>query len=120
MSMTRIGASPERPYSLAIAAEGKFIFVSGQIPMRDGRMVSGPIGEQTAAVLQNISDILTSAGAALSDVVRCGVFLADLDDLAEFNVAYVAAFGSTLPARSTVGVALPGYGVEIDCIAVIP
>jgi len=96
------------------------VFVSGQTPSRDGHVVHGTIGEETAIVFENIAAILSSAGATLDNVVRCGVFLADLSQLAEFNEAYTAALGPDLPARTAVGATLPGYQVEIDCIAVVP
>lgn len=119
MEYIRRGASPTAPYVSAVGAEGKFFFVSGQIPTRHGEIVAGTITEQTELVMANISGILEAAGADLSNVVRCGVFLADLADLPEFNEAYVRAFGTQIPARTAVGANLPGYGVEIDCIAAV-
>ena len=104
----------------AVVADGRFVFVSGQSPTRDGTLVDGTIREQTEVVLENLAMILHSAGARLDDVVRCGVFLADLDSLPQFDEAYTGAFGAHLPARTTVGVALPGYGVQVDCIAMVP
>lgn len=119
MNITRLESTGGRPYASATVAEGRFVFVSGQIPLRDGELFRGTMGEQTDVVLENIQAILKSAGLTLADVVRCGVFLSDLSELPEFNAAYTAAFGAALPARSTVGVTLPGYKVEIDCIAVV-
>jgi len=120
MTVTPIGSQPGRPYVPAVIAEGRFVFVSGQIPMRDGALVTGGIADQTRAALDNVVSVLNLAGATLADVIRCGVFLADLDRLSEFNAAYTAAFGPRLPVRTLVGATLPGYGVEIDCIAVLP
>ena len=113
-------ASAGRPYVPGIVARGDLLFVSGQVPFRDGRLVEGSIEAQVEAVLENIESILQHAGASLSDVVRCGVFLADLDDLPRVNTVYERAFAGRLPTRTTVGASLPGYGIEIDCIAVIP
>lgn len=105
----------------AVVADGRFVFVSGQGPTRDGSIVGGTIREQTEVVLENLAMILQSAGARLDDVVRCGVFLADLDSLPQFDEAYAGAFGAHLPARTTVGVALPpGHAVQVDCIAMVP
>ena len=112
-------ASAGRPYVPAIIARGDLVFVSGQIPFRDGRLVEGPIETQVKAVLANIDAILQHAGATLADVVRCGVFVANLADLPRVNKIYEHAFAGGLPTRTTVGANLPGYGVEIDCIAVI-
>jgi 2-iminobutanoate/2-iminopropanoate deaminase len=113
-------ASAGLPYVPGIIARGDLIFVSGQIPIRDGRIVDESIEAQMEVVLENIESILGHAGSSLSDVVRCGVYVADLSDLPRVNAAYARAFGEQLPTRTTVGVQLPGYGVEIDCIAVIP
>ena len=99
---------------------GDLVFVSGQIPVKDGAIVEGPIENQVAVVLANIEAVLARVGASLEDVVRCGVFLANLDDLAAVNAVYQRAFARGLPSRTTVGATLPGYGVEIDCIAVVP
>lgn len=120
MDVVRHEAVPGRPYAAAVVAEGRFVFVSGQIPVRDGRLIAGTMREQTRAVMDNIVAILDSAGATLGDVVRCGVFLGDLTAISEFNEEYASRFGSRLPARTTIGADLPGYLVEIDCIALLP
>lgn len=120
MGFFRMENTGDRPYASAVIANGRFVFVSGQTPSRDGQFVGGDIGAQTEAVLANIASILESAGATLDDIVRCGVFLADLADLPALNAAYVRAFGSRLPARTTIGADLPGFAVEIDCIALLP
>lgn len=99
-------------------AMGSFVFVSGQIPTRDGQLVSGGMLEQATAVLDNLTEVLRAAGVGLSDVVRCGVHVADLEALPAFNSVYSRVFAEHLPARTTVGVQLPGYLVEVDCIAV--
>lgn len=119
MQYIRRGASPATPFVSGVVAEGRLVFVSGQTPSRDGQIVAGTIEQQTELVMANIAAVLDAAGATLSDVVRCGVFLADLTDLPEFNKAYLRAFGTRVPARTAVGANLPGYRVEIDCIAAI-
>jgi 2-iminobutanoate/2-iminopropanoate deaminase len=61
-------------------------------------------------------------GATLADVAKTLCFLTDMDTFATFNEAYVAGFGESRPARSTIGVAaLPGGGaVEIEAWAFKP
>ena len=120
MKRTVFGTTPGGAYSPGVIAEGHFVYVSGQGPVRDGEVVSGTIEEETALVLENLGAVLNEAGASLADVVRCGVFLADLEDFAAMNEVYGRAFGDPLPARTTVGASLPGIKVEIDCIAVLP
>jgi 2-iminobutanoate/2-iminopropanoate deaminase len=113
------GTTPGGAYSPGIVAEGRVIYVSGQGPLRDGEVVAGTIEEQTELVLENLAKVLAQAGASLADVVRCGVFLADLDDFAAMNEVYARAFPEPLPARTTVGANLPEIKVEIDCVAVL-
>jgi 2-iminobutanoate/2-iminopropanoate deaminase len=114
------GSEPAGPYSPGVIAEGRFVYVSGQGPTRDGVVTGESVGEQTRTALQNLEAVLAGAGASLADVVRCGVFLADLADFDEMNRVYADTFPPPLPARTTVGVALPGILVEIDCVAVLP
>ncbi len=114
------GSTPAGAYSPGIVAEGRFVYVSGQGPTRDGVVVGETTGEQTKVVLDNLAAVLAEAGATLADVVRCGVFLADIADFAEMNAVYAEVFPQPLPARTTVGASLPGIRVEIDCVAVLP
>jgi 2-iminobutanoate/2-iminopropanoate deaminase len=110
------------PYSQAIKA-GNMVFCSGQIPIdiTTGEFVSDNVAEQTEQVLKNLAEVLAAAGATLNDVVKTGVFLADMNDFAEMNEVYARHFVDNKPARATVAAAgLPrGARVEIDCIAVI-
>ena len=72
--------------------------------------------------MDNIITVLDAAGATLEDLVKCTVFLADIDDYAAMNAVYVEYFPSDPPARSAVaggGLAL-GALVEIECIAAVP
>jgi 2-iminobutanoate/2-iminopropanoate deaminase len=114
------GSTPGGAYSPGIVAEGRFVYVSGQGPTRDGVIVGETTGEQTKVVLDNLAAVLAAAGAGLADVVRCGVFLADIADFAEMNAVYAEVFPQPLPARTTVGASLTGMKVEIDCVAVLP
>jgi 2-iminobutanoate/2-iminopropanoate deaminase len=116
-------AAPRGPYSPAVRA-GDFIFVSGQVAVDPAtqELISGDIGQQARQVLNNIKSILEGCGAAMSDIVKCGVFLAEGKDFAAMNVVYADFFGDIKPARSTVvtGFAMPGVRVEIDAIAYQP
>ncbi|NEO87240.1 MAG: RidA family protein [Spirulina sp. SIO3F2] len=121
---TNQAPEPVGPYSQAIAATGQMLFVAGQIPLNAaGELVGGDdIAAQTEQVMKNLGEILKSAGADYSNVVKTGVFLSDLKDFGAMNAVYAQYFDDkTAPARATVEVAkLPkGVRVEIDCIAVI-
>ncbi len=108
------------PYSQAIKANG-FVFTSGQIAIDPAtqQVVTGDIGAQTERVLRNLSEVLEAAGSGLGKVVRCTVFLKNMNDFAPMNQVYGKYFSSAPPARSTVEVArLPkDVLVEIDVIA---
>jgi 2-iminobutanoate/2-iminopropanoate deaminase len=108
------------PYSQAIRANG-FVFTSGQIAIDPStqQVVTGDVAAQTERVLRNLSEILEAAGSGLGKVVRCTVFLKDMNDFAAMNQVYGKYFSSAPPARSTVEVArLPkDVLVEIDVIA---
>jgi 2-iminobutanoate/2-iminopropanoate deaminase len=110
------------PYSQAIRA-ANLLFLSGQIPLdpASGNLVDGDITAQTERVFQNISAVLTAAGASFANVVRTTVFLADMNEFAAMNVVYGKYVVDPPPARSTVQVArLPrDVRVEIDVIAVL-
>lgn len=112
------------PYSLAVAAEGKFLFLSGMVPMDSstGKMSDGPVGEQTRIVLTNMRKVVEAAGAKLIDVVSCRVFLAQLTEknFAEMNAVYKEFFLGDYPARTTVGAQLMNMQVEIECIVRLP
>ena len=116
------GSQPAGAYSPGIVAEGRFVYVSGQGSLRDGQVVGDTIEEQTQIVLANVTAVLESAGAGLADVVQCRVFLADTAHFRAMDGVYAQVFPPPLPARTTVGVALPlpGMLVEIDCVAVLP
>jgi len=109
---------PGGPYSPAIVADG-FVFVAGQGPInpKTNEFELGDIRSETRRTLENIRAILRAAGSSTHEVVRVGVFLADLKDFDAMNEVYKEFFPEDPPARTTVGVQLPKIKVEIDCIA---
>jgi 2-iminobutanoate/2-iminopropanoate deaminase len=108
------------PYSQAVWA-GDFLFCAGQIPLdpTTGNMVAGGITEQTTRVLKNIGGVLKSQGLDFGHVVKCTVFLSDMNNFAAMNEVYAKYFTKDPPARSTVQVArLPKDAlVEIEVVA---
>ncbi|CAB4882710.1 unannotated protein [freshwater metagenome] len=114
-------SKPVGPYTPVVRA-GDWIIVSGQLGLVDGAIVEGGVAAQTAQAVQNLKAQLASVGAEISDIAKTLCFLTDMDTFATFNEAYVAGFGNSRPARSTVGVAaLPmGGNVEIEAWAYKP
>jgi 2-iminobutanoate/2-iminopropanoate deaminase len=115
---TSEGPQPRGPYSQAIVADG-FVFVAGQVPINPStnELELGDAGSETRRTLENIRAILEAAGSSLRDVVRVGVYLADIKDFDAMNAVYRECFPEDPPARTTVGAQLPKIKVEIDCIA---
>jgi len=117
------GPVPKGAYSQAIVAEGPLVFVSGQGPVDPvtGEFRLGSIGEQAKLVFDNLATLLEAAGTSWANVVRVGIFLADLSDFAEMNALYETYLTKPYPARTTVQAGLPaGMLIEVDCIAVVP
>jgi 2-iminobutanoate/2-iminopropanoate deaminase len=107
------------PYSQAIATDS-LLFVSGQLPIdpATGKMVAGPIAEQTRQVLKNAAAVAKEAGTSLDRALKTTIFLTDLGNFQEVNAAYGEHFPAPPPARSTIQVAaLPlGSPIEIEFI----
>ena len=101
---------------------GDFVFVTGQVPMRDGKpMTDGSIEEQTRACLDSLQQILREAGCELEDVVKSMVWLKSRADFPGFNAVYSEYFPSEPPTRSAlVSEFLIDILVEIECVAYKP
>ncbi len=113
--------APIGPYSQAIQANG-FLFVSGQIPIdrSNDTLVTGSIEAETEQVMKNLHAILDEAGLSFNNVVKCSIFVRDMEDFAKVNEVYGKYFDTNAPARETVAVAgLPkNVNIEISCIAI--
>jgi 2-iminobutanoate/2-iminopropanoate deaminase len=113
--------APIGPYSQAILANNT-LYVSGQIPLNpiDGLLVVDTIENATNQVLKNIFALLNEVGMNEDNVVKCSIFLKDLNDFAVVNAIYGSYFKNIPPARETVQVSkLPlDVPIEISCIAV--
>ena len=111
------------PYALAVRA-GDFLFVSGLGPVKpdSGEVVRDDFAAAVRLTLANLQAVLQAAGAGFPDVVKTSVFLADMEQFAEFNAIYAEHFPSEPPARTTVQPArLPlDIPIEIDAIAYVP
>jgi len=111
------------PYSQGIKA-GNTLYVSGQLPInpQTGELYKGgDIKEETKISLQNVKAILEAGGGTLNDVVKCTVYIKNMDQFSLINEMYAEFFSENKPARVCVEVArLPkDANVEIDAIAVI-
>jgi len=109
------------PYTQAVFVNDT-LYCSGQIAIdpKTGHMLSDGIETETEQVLDNLGAVLRSAGMDFRHVVRCTVFLADINDYAQMNEVYAHYFSEAPPSREALQVAaLPrGARIEISCIAV--
>jgi len=109
---------PIGPYSQGIYSE-PWIFLSGQIGMDAQGRLDTSIQQQTVQVLENIKNLLQSAGTDLRSVVKVTIYLKDLSDFGKVNEIYGLYFEEPYPARETVEVSrLPKNAkIEISVIA---
>ena len=109
------------PYSQAILSNNT-LYCSGQIAINSitGDLVIGNITAETNQVMQNILAVLTAADMDFNNVVKCCIFMKDMNDYAAINEVYTKSFGENPPAREAVQVSvLPkNVNVEISVIAV--
>ena len=114
---------PQAIYSPAIAASGTLLFLAGQVPVdpTTGNLKLGSFEQQARLAFDNVTALLEAGGVSWANVVRVGVFLADLGDFAQMNQIYKDYVIEPYPARTTVQAGLPpNVLIEVDCIAVIP
>jgi 2-iminobutanoate/2-iminopropanoate deaminase len=111
-------AVPGAPYS-PVVVSGDLVYTAGQVGFDEsGQLVAGGIEEQTRRTLENLTACLRAGGCGLADVLKVNAYLNDLSDFDGFNRVYQAFFEAPYPARTTVGVALPGgLLVEIEAVA---
>ena len=118
--VTDKGPKPLGPYSQAVV-EGNLIFLAGQgcTNPQTGKLELGDARSETKRTFENIRAILEAAGSSLDDVMKCNVYLRDINDFAAMNEVYATFFRAPFPARTTIQAgALPGgIAVEIECIA---
>jgi 2-iminobutanoate/2-iminopropanoate deaminase len=102
-----------------IVRAGDWLVVSGQIGLKDGRLVGGGFRDEVAQALDNLAGLLEGEGASLADVVKTTVYLRHMGDYGILNEVWLEHFGDDLPARAAVAVSeLPLHAlVEIEAWA---
>jgi len=103
------------PFSKVVEANG-FVFVAGQIGDAPGSNgpVPGGIEAETRAMLDNVGRLLKAVGLDYHDVVKCTVYLVEMDEFAAMNAIYREYFPSEPPTRATVGVSRLAVGARIE------
>ena len=113
--------APVGPYNQAVV-HNYTLYASGQIAIdpKTGKMVTDNIEAETHQVMNNIKAILTEAGLTFNDVLKCTIFVSDMENYGKINAVYAEYFDeATAPARELVEVArLPkDVNIEISVIA---
>ena len=113
--------APVGSYSQAIL-QGNLLFISGQIPLnpKTGELENSNIEEATNRVMLNIKALIESSEMQMNQIVKCSIFLKDLNNFSIVNEIYSSYFKGIYPARETVEVSkLPlDVPIEISCIAI--
>jgi len=112
---------PVAPYSQSVMTKSGILFVSGQIPINPETniIVRDDIKTATRQVMKNIGTILKKNGMDYSNIVKCTIFLTDINDYGVVNKVYASFFEGQYPAREAIEVVnLPlGALIEISAIA---
>ncbi|WEO94369.1 RidA family protein [Streptomyces sp. FXJ1.172] len=120
------GVAPAAQYSHVVAASGRLVAVSGQLPLdEDGKLVgAGDPAAQARQVFENLKRCLAAAGAGFEHVVKLTYFMTDTAHLPAVRAARAAHIpDDRLPASSAVrvaGLVAPEFLMEIEALAVAP
>ncbi|MFC1720062.1 RidA family protein [Pseudomonadota bacterium] len=115
-------AGMDYPFSES-ARVGDLLFLAGQVGEdANGNLVTGGIQAETEQLMLNIAATLNRRGLTMKHVVKCTVFLDDIDEWGAFNEVYKKHFIPPYPARSAMAASgLVGNArVEMECIAGYP
>lgn len=113
--------TPVGSYSQGIL-QNNMLFISGQIPLNpvSTELEIATIQDATNRVMLNIKALIEASGMEMQHIVKCSIFLTDLNDFKVVNEIYSSYFAEIYPARETVQVSkLPlDVPIEISCIAI--
>ena len=107
-------------YSQAIQS-GSLVFLSGQIPLDPETMeiVDGDFEARARRVFANLKAVTEAAGGTLDQIVKCTVYLSDLDNFATVNSVMAEFFEEPYPARVALGVTSLPKGCDVEAEAIL-
>jgi reactive intermediate/imine deaminase len=107
-------------YSQAIQS-GSFVFLSGQIPLDPLTMeiIDGDFEARARRVFANLKAVTEAAGGTLDQIVKCTIYLTDLDNFATVNSVMAEFFEEPYPARAALGVASLPKGADVEAEAIL-
>lgn len=115
-------ALPVAHYNNAIRAQGDFVFVATQpsVDWNTGKFIDGTIHQQTRKALENVAFFLKQSGSSLDQVIKMGIFLADITDFEAMNEVYNEFFSDkeTAPVRFTLQTPFPNEKIKVEFEAI--
>lgn len=107
-------------YSQAIQS-GSLVFLSGQIPLDPETMeiVDGDFEARARRVFANLKAVTEAAGGTLDQIVKCTIYLTDLDNFATVNSVMAEFFEEPYPARVALGVTSLPKGCDVEAEAIL-
>ncbi len=107
-------------YSQAIQS-GSLVFLSGQIPLDPETMeiVDGDFEARARRVFANLKAVTEAAGGTLDQIIKCTIYLTDLDNFATVNSVMAEFFEEPYPARAALGVASLPKGADVEAEAIL-
>ena len=119
---TEKAPKPIGPYNQAVLVNDT-LYMSGQIAIeaQSEKLIIDSIENETEMVMKNIGYILQEAGMKYENIVKCSIFISNMENFQKINEVYSKYFSSNFPARETVEVScLPkNVNVEISCLAIL-
>lgn len=102
----------------------KMIILSGQIPLnKQGELVGTDAKTQTIQIFENIKDILETCSASLNDIVKLGIFISDISQIAGYREARDKFIDLSNPPTSTLvevkGLFRNDLIIEIEATAIV-
>ncbi len=118
MNKNEIKVPPANGHYSQSVSHGDLVFISGQLPIKDG-IVPSTLAEEVRSVLRKIEAILIANGCVRSDVLQSRVYIVGIEKWSEVNEIYADFFGNHKPARAIVPVSELHFGcsIEIEAIA---
>nr|WP_198683400.1 RidA family protein [Peristeroidobacter agariperforans] len=114
-------------YSNGMAAEGRQVFVAGQVGWDERQQFPETLGDQVRQTLQNIVAVLNEADARPEHIVRLTWYVTSRDEycaeLPQIGAAYREIIGRHFPTMAVVQVVAlmeAEAKVEIEATAVVP
>jgi 2-iminobutanoate/2-iminopropanoate deaminase len=119
---TNQAPAPIGPYNQAVLSNNT-LYISGQIALHPetGVLITNNISDETHQVMKNLQAVLNAANMDFKHIIKCSIFISDMNQFSEINAVYGSYFKEDFPARETVQVScLPkNVNVEISAIATL-